>query len=71
MPHGAGADIADDAPDGVLTANTESCLSSSVLAHFGHSSLVEALTSNSKRWLHSRHAYSKSGMSDDTAVCYT
>ncbi len=34
--------------DGALTANTESCLSSLVLVHFGHSSLVDSRTSNSK-----------------------
>ncbi len=48
--------------DGALTANTESCLSSAVLAHFGHSSFVDSRTSNSKWWSHSRHAYSNNGM---------
>ena len=38
----------DDPADGALTANTDSCLSSAVLAHFGHSSFVDSRTSSSK-----------------------
>jgi hypothetical protein len=39
-----------DAPDdGALTANTDNCLSSAVLVHFGHSSLVASRT-NSSKW---------------------
>ena len=50
------------AGDGALTANTESCLSSAVLAHFGHSSFVDSRTSNSKWLSQSRQAYSYKGM---------
>ncbi len=32
---------------GALTANTDNCLLSSVAAHFGHASFVDALTNNS------------------------
>lgn len=49
MPHGDGpAAMADEPLAGALTANTDNCLSSAVLAHLGHSSLVDCRTSNSK-----------------------
>lgn len=38
----------DGPAEGALTANTDNCLSSSVLAHFGHSSFVDSRTSSSK-----------------------
>jgi hypothetical protein len=47
-PQGIGPAMRDDPDEGALTANTESCLSRLVLAHFGHSSLVDSRTSNSK-----------------------
>jgi hypothetical protein len=48
-PHGDGAEAMREGPgDGALTANTDSCLSSLVLAHFGHSSFVDSRTSSSK-----------------------
>ena len=37
-----------DPDDGTLTANTDNCLSSFTLVHFGHSSFVDSRTSNSK-----------------------
>ena len=49
MPQGEGpAAMAEDPLAGALTANTDNCLSSAVLAHLGHSSLVDCRTSNSK-----------------------
>jgi len=52
-----------DGPDGAaLTANTDNCFSSAVLAHFGHSSFVDSRTNSSKRLSQSRHAYSYNGM---------
>jgi hypothetical protein len=57
-PHGIGASIRAELLDGALTANTDSCLSSSVLEHFGHSSFVDSRTSSSKWLSHDRHAYS-------------
>ena len=38
----------DEPDDGALTANTDNCLSSSVPAHFGHSSFVDSRTNSSK-----------------------
>ncbi|HYE85833.1 MAG TPA: hypothetical protein VEA16_05730 [Vicinamibacterales bacterium] len=57
-PQGAGPDICDMPDEGALTAKTDSCLSSFVLAHLGHSSFVDSRTSNSKWLSQSRHAYS-------------
>jgi hypothetical protein len=61
-PHGAGPDIRDGLEDGALTAKTDSCLSSAVLAHLGHSSFVDSRTSSSNLLSQSRHAYSNNGM---------
>jgi hypothetical protein len=47
-PQGIGPAIRDGPEEGALTANTDSCLSSFVLVHFGHSSLVDSRTNNSK-----------------------
>jgi len=48
--------------DGALTANTDNCLSSLVPVHFGHASVVDSRTSNSKRLSQSRHEYSNNGI---------
>ena len=47
-PHGIGPAMREGPADGALTAKTDNCLSSWVLAHLGHSSLVDSRTSNSK-----------------------
>jgi hypothetical protein len=39
----------DEPDDGALTAKTDSCLSSFVPAHFGHSNFVDSRT-NSSKW---------------------
>jgi hypothetical protein len=47
-PQGIGASMRAELLDGALTANTDNCLSSCVLEHFGHSSFVDSRTSSSK-----------------------
>ncbi|MEY4095408.1 MAG: hypothetical protein RLZZ53_2607 [Acidobacteriota bacterium] len=42
-----GPAMRDGPADGALTAKTDNCLSSLMLAHFGHSSLVDSRTNNS------------------------
>ena len=61
-PQGAGPMSREAPPEGALTAKTESCLSSSVPEHFGHSSFVASRTRSSKRWSQLRQAYSNNGM---------
>ena len=59
LAHGPALARSNGTPgSGALTANTESCLSSSALAHDGHDGVCPARVRYSNLWPHPRHAYS-------------
>src|SRR5215831_6034719 len=63
MPQASsGIDFAVPKAVGTLAENTESCFSSVVLLHDGHSTVVPLRTSVSNRLLHFLHRYSNIGM---------
>jgi hypothetical protein len=64
MPQAAASDglIGVEVRAGVPVANTDSCFSRDVLLHEGHSTVVDARTSVSKRLLHPLQTYSNIGI---------